>query len=127
QKEHDVLSHRYFSELPNITEQKIALVASLENASKMRIQLSEANPDESEVWQQLLESDGVLQARWEELQHEINLCQRVNRINELVVNRSLKATQRVLSILRGGNLEQNLYSKAGDKVKAQAIGNYVSV
>ncbi|MEY3018775.1 MAG: hypothetical protein RL336_1910, partial [Pseudomonadota bacterium] len=40
QKEHDVLSHRYFSELPNITEQKIALVASLENASKMRIQLS---------------------------------------------------------------------------------------
>jgi flagellar biosynthesis/type III secretory pathway chaperone len=126
QKEHDALSHRYFSELPNIIEQKVALVESLDNASRMRIQISEANSDDARHWQKLLENDKTLHASFEVLQQEINLCQRVNRINELVVNRSLKATQRVLGILRGSSLEQNLYSKAGDKVKAKAIGSYVS-
>lgn len=126
QKEHDALSHRYFSELPNIIEQKVALVESLDNASRMRIQISEANSDDARHWQKLLASDKTLHASFEVLQQEINLCQRVNRINELVVNRSLKATQRVLGILRGSSLEQNLYSKAGDKVKAKAIGSYVS-
>ena len=41
-------------------------------------------------------------------------CRRQNEINGGMVEASLRHTQRVLSILRGQNLENDLYSRAGN-------------
>jgi flagellar biosynthesis/type III secretory pathway chaperone len=127
QQENDVLSHRTYSELPSITEQKLRLVEHLEARAKQRQQIVAPDASTAAAWRGLVDEDALLKDSWQQLQKELDLCKRVNRINELVVNRSLKATQRVLSILRGGSIEQNLYSKAGDKVKARAVGSYLSV
>jgi flagellar biosynthesis/type III secretory pathway chaperone len=127
QQENDVLSHRFYSELPAITEQKIRLVEQLEARANQRQQIVAPDASAKKAWQGLVSKDALLKDSWDQLQQELDLCKRVNRINELVVNRSLKATQRVLSIIRGGSIEQDLYSKAGDKVKARAVGSYLSV
>jgi len=127
QQETDVLSHRNYNELPTITEQKMRLVEQLEYRTNQRQQIVAPDEKTANAWRSLVSEDALLNDSWQQLQQELDLCKKVNRINELVVNRSLKATQRVLSILRGGSIEQNLYSKAGDKVKARAVGSYLSV
>lgn len=127
QKENDVLSQRFYSELPAITEQKMRLVEQLEHRAQQRQQIVAPDEKAAEAWKGLVDGDALLRDSWQQLQTELDLCKRINRINELVVNRSLKATQRVLSILRGGAVEQDLYSKVGDKVKARAVGSYLSV
>jgi len=127
QQETDVLSHRNYNELPTITEHKMRLVEQLEYRTNQRQQIVAPDEKTANAWRSLVSEDALLNDSWQQLQKELDLCKKVNRINELVVNRSLKATQRVLSILRGGSIEQNLYSKAGDKVKARAVGSYLSV
>jgi flagella synthesis protein FlgN len=129
QKENDVLSQRNFIDLPAITEHKIRLVQQLENHAKQRTDLATSTgQSDPKEWQNIMiDSDAELKASWLELKHELDMCSRINHINELVVNRSLKATQRVLNIIRGGSIEQNLYSKQGNKIKARAVGSYLSV
>ncbi len=129
QKENDVLSHRSYNELPSITETKMLLVEQLERQAGERSQYVKAFgvKDEQALNDFMDDSDQELSACWSELKYELDMCKRINRINELVVSRSLKATQRVLNIIRGGAAEQDLYGKQGNKLKARAVGSYLSV
>lgn len=126
-QEKEVLGERDLPALQKITETKLQLVNSLENQARQRTAMVAANPDREAAWEMLLETGGPeLQNSWRQLKEELKLCQEVNRINELVVNRSRKATEHVLNILRGGPAQQNLYGKQGNKITSRAMSAYIS-
>lgn len=129
QKENDVLSKRDFTELPDITQTKLRLVEQLETRTRDRNNWAQKlDAGNEKAWQSMVDhGDAELKESWNQLKQELDMCKRINRINELVVNRSLKATQRVLSIIRGGNVEQSLYGKQGNKLRARVVGSYLSV
>lgn len=122
-EEREALKSRDTDALERIIRDKANHLSSLESNAKQRTQIVQSLPgakqvgaDQKTLWLQLLaEQIPQLLEQWEELGQLFQRCQAENEINGRLLSRNKQVFNRILSIVRGQNLADNLYTAKGNK------------
>ncbi len=126
--ERQQLEQRDSEKLRATVEAKLLLLQDMEKNEITRrnlIQLNGHKDDPITGWSQLLDelqpnNDNHLQSTWAKIKTQLAECEKLNQINNKIVNRTQKSVGRLLSILKGQNEPAEVYSKKG---QTQRTGN----
>lgn len=130
--EHEAIARRDTDALQELVAGKQALLEQLEFSHGKRLQLIrevglEADQDGLDAL--LVQCAGAghdLQSRWTALKAVLSSCQRQNQVNGVVLENSRRTTHRALTILLGGQADNNeLYNQAGKSIHSHIAGGRV--
>lgn len=121
-QEREQLEQRKQDLLPQIIEQKAALLELLGNSAKQRQQILTALnlPANAQGWDIFLQRNTAtlpLRDDWKLLVAEFEDCQKMNDINGKMIARSQQTLSQLINLLRGKVAAPSLYTAQGTKTQ----------
>jgi len=126
--EKELLKTRDHEAIQRTAKHKSELVGQIEQRSKTKAKLIASSglgikPGHVEASLSKL-GDSELIELWKASRSKMELCKERNQVNGSIISRSLQRTNKLMSIIRGQNRNENLYSQQG---KEQSLSGRHSI
>lgn len=125
-KEAAVIKQKNYDSLNDILSKKAPLLDQLKHHADIRRQwLASLFKMTTEThWKAFMESfdQPEISNQWDEVNRNINRCKELNEINGLLISRGQKTYEQLLFLLKGGNIQSDIYTAKGSKQSIRAYG-----
>ncbi|MFT6255002.1 MAG: flagellar biosynthesis/type III secretory pathway chaperone [Granulosicoccus sp.] len=126
--EQTVLKQKDYNSLDAILSKKTPLLDQLKHHANIRRQwlVSLYKVADESQWGEFVASfqRPEISEKWQEVNSNISHCKHLNETNGLLVSRGKKTYEQLIYLLKGGNMQSDVYTAKGNK---QSIRAYSSV